>query len=108
MDACIKETLRLIPPASFTFLRQATNDHKIGNLNIKKGTYVRVPIASLLSGKGLTNENKFIPERWLNGEMDKIDNICKISFSSGPKNCIGQHLAEFEAKIITIIFLRRF
>ncbi len=40
-------------------------------------------------GKGLTNEKEFMPERWLNNEMDKVDNFYKIPFSAGPRNCIG-------------------
>ena len=29
-------------------------------------------------------------------------------FSAGPRNCIGQHLALIEAKIILALFLRKF
>ena len=30
------------------------------------------------AGLGLKNEKKFRPERWLNGEMDEVDNMLKI------------------------------
>ena len=78
-----------MPPASFLILRCPLIDTTLGNIKVKKGTYVGTSISSLLIGKGLTDENKFYPERWLNGEMDKIDNLLKIPFSAVPKNCIG-------------------
>ena len=40
-------------------------------------------------GKGLKEEDKFNPERWLNHEMDQLDTFYKIPFSAGPRNCIG-------------------
>lgn len=76
-------------PASRTATRYATKDVKLGDIHIKKGTLVHVPLVLNTLGKGLKNEGDFIPERWLNGEIDKLDTFFKVQFGSGPKNCIG-------------------
>jgi cytochrome P450 len=89
LDACVKETLRLIPPSPNLFLRKATEDHQIDNLTVKAGTIVNISISSLSSGKGLSDEKSFVPERWLNGETDILNPLHRIPFSIGPRNCIG-------------------
>jgi cytochrome P450 len=72
MSACIKEGLRLVPPTPIVFPRKAIADHKLGDLKVKKGTIVDFSIVALPCGKGLTEEEKFKPERWLDGETDKV------------------------------------
>lgn len=72
MGACIKETLRIVPPTPIVFPRKATADHKLGDLKIKKGTIVEFSIVALPTGKGLKDEEEFIPERWLDGETEKV------------------------------------
>ena len=89
LDACIKEALRIIPPAQNISIRGSVKDTTLGDIKVKKGTLISILIPSLLAGKGLTNEKKFQPERWLNGEMDKINFLYIIPFSAGPRNCIG-------------------
>ena len=53
---------------------------------------------------------KFKPERWLGDNKEVLQNnpFVFIPFSSGPRNCIGQHLALIEAKVMIAFFLRRF
>ena len=72
MSACIKECLRLVPPTPIVFPRKAMADHKLGDLKIKKGTIVEFSIVALPCGKGLSDEEEFKPERWLDGETDKV------------------------------------
>ena len=40
LDAFIKEALRLHPPAFSVLPRVALEDHKLGNINIRKGDLV--------------------------------------------------------------------
>ena len=48
---------------------------------------VRLDISRLTDK--IKNVDKFIPERWLNGEMEGVDPFYYIPFSAGPRNCIG-------------------
>ena len=55
--------------------------------------------------------HKFNPSRWLeNSEnsAEKNDPFVFTPFSAGPRNCIGQHLAMNEIKIILGLFITRF
>ena len=78
-----------MPPAGHIIPRIVVKDHDLGNLKIKKGTIVIVPIFAITNEKHNIEPTKFRPDRWLNGEVDKVDNMYKIPFSTGPKNCIG-------------------
>jgi len=40
MGAVFKEVLRLMPPLAWVALRDATVDHYLGDVHIKKGTVV--------------------------------------------------------------------
>ncbi len=46
-----------------------------------------------------------MPERWLG---EGVDSSNLLSFSSGARNCLGQHLAMIEAKSIMIQMLRNY
>jgi len=48
----------------------------------------------------------FKPERWM--EKTLAGGIPTYHFSSGARNCIGQHLSNIESKIINAEFLKRF
>ncbi len=79
----------MIPSVGSLFPRKAIKDHKIGEFFVKKGTEVNIPFLELFAEKCLKNKSEYMPERWLNGEMDSIDTFSKIPFSAGPRNCIG-------------------
>ena len=49
----------------------------------------------------------FNPQRWLDKEK-VIDAYAFTPFSAGPRNCIGQHLALIESRIILSEFLMTF
>jgi len=105
----IKETMRLHNPVAFPFYRVAVADHKIGDLKVKKGTWVRLEFLALFnSQKYFKNPEDYKPGRWKEAASGKIDHYAYTPFSGGPRNCIGQHLAVAEAKIILSEFLERF
>lgn len=43
---------------------------------------------------------QFLPQRWLSTNSLSKDPYTFIPFSSGSRNCIGQHLALLETKIV--------
>lgn len=111
--AFIKETLRLAPPLPGIVERVAVQDHKLGHINIKKGTFVNIGIVSNNYNPAYHNdEDTFMPERWVTDSKTK-DSVVKnpfvfVPFASGARNCVGQHLAMNEAKIVLSLFLKKY
>jgi len=109
MHAILKETLRLYTPAPTIFPRVAQVDHELMGLKIKKGMLVRpTPIYNYSNAKYFDQPLKFKPERWFDKKEHELDPFVYIPFSAGARNCIGQHLAILEAKIIISEFLKTF
>lgn len=103
MAACIQEGLRVYPPGPIAFFRIVP---KGGNMIcgdwIPEGTRVAVPhFAAYHHPDNFRDPDSFVPERWLPGsgyENDRKD-VCN-PFSIGPRNCIGQNLANHEMRVI--------
>jgi len=105
----VKESLRLYGPSPNMPARKALQDHNLGDLKIKKGMFVRpVPVYNSLNSKYFDEPEKFKPERWTEKKEVSLDPFAFIPFSAGARNCIGQHLAMIEAKVIVIEFFRMF
>uniref|UniRef100_A0A0E0LNS8 Cytochrome P450 n=1 Tax=Oryza punctata TaxID=4537 RepID=A0A0E0LNS8_ORYPU len=104
------ETLRLYSPIS-VIMRRADADLKLGNIKVPEGTILRIPIATIHRDKEVWGEDadKFRPERFKNGvsKAAKHPNAL-LSFSSGPRSCIGQNFAMLEAKVVIALILQRF
>jgi len=111
--AFLKETLRIASPAMVVFPRKAIVDHKLGEYHIKKDT--------LLVSSFVTNNfnpayhddpEKFDPDRWLTPSKTQksiaSNAFVFTPFSAGGRNCIGQHLAMNEARILLGLFLKKF
>jgi len=108
LHCLLRETLRFHSPAPMTFVRVAQTDHKILDLNIQKGTWIKPDFFTLFfDEKYFEDPWAFNPERWKDNK-NKLDPYAFTPFSAGPRNCIGQHLAIMEAKIIISEFLEKF
>lgn len=113
MTAFIKETLRLEPPLLGILDREATKNHTLGDLKIRKGTAVNIGVL-LNNFNPIYHDDPdvFYPERWLTDSKTKEsitkDTFVSIPFSSGARNCIGQHLAMNEVRIIFSLFLKKY
>lgn len=108
MQAVLKETLRMTPPAVGPFARLCIKEHTLGDLHIKKNVSVRPnPLYNHYHPDYFKNPHEFNPDRWLN-ENKNVDPFVFLPFSAGPRNCIGQHMSMMESKIIMGEFLRRF
>ena len=109
IEMLIKETLRYNGPIVAVFFRDALVDHMIGDIKVKKGTKI---LASLVinnfNPKYYDEPEKFNPMRWSEENVKKIDPFVFLPFSAGARNCIGQHLAKLETKIILSEFLLRY
>ena len=93
LQAIIKETFRLYPPAPLTGIREATEDCTVANYHIPKGTRLLISIWKLQRDPQIwTNPNNFEPERFMttHSEMDfRAQNFEYIPFSYGRRSCPG-------------------
>ena len=114
MLSVMNETLRLATPAPAANARIALKSHKIGEIPIPKGAGVMVPfIVNFSNAKYFDNPTEFYPDRWRNPAGRVMNShpqhpFIFTPFSAGPRNCIGQHMAMLEAKIILVEFMRTF
>ncbi|KAJ7388425.1 hypothetical protein OS493_037705 [Desmophyllum pertusum] len=107
----MKETLRLHPSVP-AFTRVMDKDDELGGHKIPAGTLINIGVHVLHhSPKYWNDPEKFDPERFLakNDENEAgYSHYAYIPFSLGPRHCIGQTFAEFEAKVLMSRFLKSF
>eukprot|EP00472_Partenskyella_glossopodia_P005224 CAMPEP_0197514838 /NCGR_PEP_ID=MMETSP1318-20131121/152_1 /TAXON_ID=552666 /ORGANISM="Partenskyella glossopodia, Strain RCC365" /LENGTH=589 /DNA_ID=CAMNT_0043063041 /DNA_START=42 /DNA_END=1811 /DNA_ORIENTATION=+ len=108
MDAILSESMRLYPPASYSF-RFITEDTTFKNYDLPAGYWVWVSIVEgHLDPKIFKNPEKFEPERFLEGRDEREANrFAFIPFGAGPRKCIGAALSLMEAKTVMASLLRR-
>lgn len=105
LEGVIKETLRLFPAGLYT-ARYSMEPFELGSYQFDKGTWVllsayvthRIP-------EIFPEPYKFKPDRWLSTHPSAYE---FMSFSAGPRYCIGQPLAMMQLKIALSMILQRF
>jgi cytochrome P450 len=126
-SACIKEALRLWPPAG-----SARMSHNGFRVRTSDGTEVCLDKCVLYLCQHIIQRDPkvygetaddFVPERWVgdidtsmataddDGSLrdgDKIPISAWRPFERGPRNCIGQELANLEARVILACVMRRY
>lgn len=105
-SAFMSEILRMYPPAPLSIFRTAIDELKIQEFTFSKGQIIYSCFLSMnYNSKNYNNPEEFSIDRW---ENDRPDPKCFLPFSGGPRNCIGQHLAQLETKIILAIILKNY
>ncbi|XP_031554027.1 cholesterol 24-hydroxylase-like [Actinia tenebrosa] len=108
MGEVLKETLRLYPSATGT-VRVTEKDEMIGGKLVPAGTTLM--FSSYITGRYpeyWPNAEDFNPLRFEDMDGDKRSHFTYFPFSVGPRNCIGQHFAQIEAKVILSRFIQTF
>ncbi|KAM7190409.1 Cytochrome P450 [Rhypophila sp. PSN 637] len=134
LNAVIKETLRVHPPggsarvippgSNFTVSVGVPSDTKSFGEQSKTvlldGLLVYMCQSIIHTDKNVFGEDAeyFVPERWLDSDSDSAEGGGKGGssfpagswrpFERGPRNCIGQELANIEARVILAMVLRRY
>lgn len=104
---CIEESLRLYPPAWITD-RVNTEDDKIGNYHIKKGTILGASIYELHRNKKYwKNPEVFNPERFFEENRKQILPYY-MPFGAGPRLCIGNNFAMYEMILVIKSIVKKF
>jgi cytochrome P450 len=101
VEATIKETLRLYPPAIGIFLRQATTDVRIGGYDVAKGELVTLSsFVTQRDPRWFAEPERFDPERFLPPRAESIVPGAYFPFGAGPRVCIGQSFAMTEMVLV--------
>lgn len=104
LDRHVKETLRLYPAAAF-FARDVAADVTLGDLHLKKGDAVFLPIYALHRHAKLWDDpNAYWPERF-DGFTPPRGQY--IPFGDGPRVCIGAQYAITEIKVLLASIIRQ-
>ena len=108
LDRVLAETLRMYPPAS-RIERVCTKTYTLPgtNVHVPAGTVVIIPVYALHRDPDhYPDPLRFDPDRFLPEEKEMRHPCAYIPFGSGPRNCIAQRFALFEAKIALASILR--
>lgn len=102
------ESMRLYPPV-WMIVRKAAEDNMVGDYLIEKDTDVLIPPYIVHHDTTLWKDaDKFIPERWDTEEVKEMDKFTYFPFAAGPRMCIGNNFALFEADIIIAKVVQKF
>ncbi|KAM7350273.1 uncharacterized protein ACRADG_008888 [Cochliomyia hominivorax] len=108
LDLVIKESLRMYPPVPMIG-RITEHDVEINGKFIPANVNMTLLIyAALRDPDYFPNPDEFIPERYANENLDKINPFAYVPFSAGPRNCIGQKFAILEMKSTISKMIRHF
>jgi cytochrome P450 len=109
LDAVLKETLRLYPPAWTMLAREATEDVPMGGYLIPRGGLVYAsPWVTQRDPRWFAEPEKFDPERFLPGRVEQMRPHSYFPFGGGPRVCIGSAFALTEMVLVIACLLQRF
>ncbi|XP_026730914.1 probable cytochrome P450 301a1, mitochondrial isoform X2 [Trichoplusia ni] len=108
LQACIKETLRLVPPIP-VLTRILPRNITLDRYNIPRGTLIIMSTqdASIKEGN-YEDASVFYPERWLKDDAMEYHPFASIPFGFGARKCLGQNIAETMLSLMTIRILQRY
>ena len=107
---CIKEALRLYPPVPF-FPREfeTEEDSEIGGYQVPKEALIGQHILSIhRNPKYWDDPDTFDPLRFRPDNVKVRHPYAYMPFSAGPRNCIGQHFALNEERVVIANVIRKF
>ncbi|KAJ7976563.1 Cytochrome P450 family protein [Quillaja saponaria] len=110
IEAVIKETLRLHPPAPLLLPYVAGNDVEIGGYTIQKGNQVMINAWSIGRNSKFWDEPmSFMPERFIGSNIDyKGRNFEYLPFGAGRRICPGLPLANRMVNLMLAAILHSF
>jgi cytochrome P450 len=107
-EMVVRESMRLYPPAP-GFAREPIEDVTIGGYTVPRGSLVSVITTALHRDKRFFDDpDRFDPERFAPGWMDRIPRYAYLPFGGGPRVCIGNHFALMEARLILATLAQRY
>ncbi|EGZ06207.1 hypothetical protein PHYSODRAFT_386515, partial [Phytophthora sojae] len=105
LEAAIKETLRLYPPASFNIKHCSADIFLSDGTFIPEGTTIGLPSYAMgrMTSTWGPDCNEYKPERFLDPDTGKLLSVSPFQFPAffaGLRICVGMNLAMLEMKIV--------
>ena len=94
----VTETLRLYPPG-WLFTRITTEDTQIGGHSVPAGTTVVYSPYLIQHSKLYHDPERFDPDRWDSRNVPPPPRGAFVTFSAGPRKCLGDTFAITEATL---------
>jgi cytochrome P450 len=107
LDAVLRETLRLYPPA-YVIGREVREPFELGGYMVPRGTELLMSPWNVQRSPRLYPEpERFQPERWLDPARAPSSRFAYFPFGGGPRICIGNHFALLEAALVLAMLVQR-
>ena len=107
LDAVVRETMRLYPPA-WIIGREAVKPIDLPGAHIPAGSQILISQWVMhRDARWFPEPTTFRPDRWLDGSTASLHRHAYIPFGGGPRVCIGNHFAMLEAVLILATYLQR-
>lgn len=108
VDAVVKESLRLYPPA-YGVVREALNDCEIGGYAIPAGaTLAMFQWVAHRDPRYFDHPDDFVPARWTEEFSKGLPKCAYFPFGVGPRACIGNTFALAELPLLVAMIARRY
>lgn len=105
LDAVLKETLRLLPPAPM-LIRYTSRPTPFGRFHLPEGAMVFFSSYVTHRLEEVYHDPlRFDPGRW---ERETPSTYEYLPFGAGAHNCVGRHFAMLEMKTVLAVLLQRF
>lgn len=107
-EAVLNESMRLYPPV-WALPRVALEDDEVSGHRIPRGdTVLLVPYVTHRHPDFWSDPERFDPDRFLPENAGSISRWAFVPFGAGQRQCIGNHFAVMEAKIVLAMVMQRF
>lgn len=109
LDAVLRETLRLWPTAPAFGVHALSHTVLGGRYPIEMGDILLALLPTLHRDPAVwTEPERFNPDRFLDGERERIPDRAWLPFGNGQRSCIGRAFALQEATLVLAMMLQRF
>ncbi|KZO96850.1 cytochrome P450 [Calocera viscosa TUFC12733] len=128
LESILRETLRMHPPVTEHARRAQADDaiplyepiitkdgKVVDHINVVAGQGVVIGIEAVNKSTHIwgPDAHEFNPERWLSGDLPKLAREVQgyhhlLSFTDGPRHCIGKYFAVLEFKAVLSVLMRAF
>jgi cytochrome P450 len=108
-DTVVKESLRLCPPTSALFTREALAEVEIGGYRLARGSLAATsPYVTQHDPRWFPEPERFDPDRFAPGRVEAIPEYAFFPFGAGPHVCVGNTFALMEITLVVATLVQRF